>query len=88
MRSVAAALCAGVVLLASACADEPVVHRAVAVLELPQTSADATAFGVDLDGDGTVDNQLGVIFSALVTTHDASTHAADMIASGDRKSVV
>ena len=51
-------------------------------LELPQTSDEATSLGDDLDGDGTVDNQLGVIFSALVLTHDASTHAADMIASG------
>ena len=51
-------------------------------LELPQTGDEATSLGDDLDGDGTVDNQLGVIFSALVTTHDASTHGADMIASG------
>ena len=51
-------------------------------LELPQTGDDATRLGDDLDNDGTVDNQLGVIFSALVSTHDASTHGADMIASG------
>ncbi|HEY6034624.1 MAG TPA: hypothetical protein VIV58_10205 [Kofleriaceae bacterium] len=69
-------------LLLCACSSTPVKHYAVAALELPQTTADATAFGVDLDGDGTVDNQLGVIFSALVSTHDATTHAADMIASG------
>jgi hypothetical protein len=71
---------AGAVLCA--CSSTAVKHYAVAALDLPQTTADATAFGVDLDGDGTVDNQLGVIFSALVSTHDATTHAADMIASG------
>jgi len=70
------------VTLVCACASKPVKTYAVAALDLPQTTADATAFGVDLDGDGTVDNQLGVIFSALVSTHDATTHAADMIASG------
>jgi hypothetical protein len=64
------------------CSDPVVKHYSVAAVELPQTTADATAFGVDLDGDGTVDNQLGVIFSALVSTHDATTHAADMIAAG------
>ncbi len=77
-----AVLCAGVSAGTSACSDEPVVHRVVTELVLPPTATDATAFGLDLDGDGTVDNQLGVIFSALVSTHDASTHAADMIASG------
>ena len=76
----AAALVVAVMLWA--CSSTPVKHYAVAALDLPQTTADATAFGVDLDGDGTVDNQLGVIFSALVSTHDATTHAADMIASG------
>ena len=68
--------------LLCACSSKPVKHYAVAALDLPQTTADATAFGVDLDGDGTIDNQLGVIFSALVSTHDATTHGADMIASG------
>ncbi|MEP6859292.1 MAG: hypothetical protein ABJE66_01645 [Deltaproteobacteria bacterium] len=65
-----------------ACSDPVVKYFDVAAVELPQTTADATAFGVDLDGDGTSDNQLGVIFSALVSTHDATTHAADMIAAG------
>jgi len=69
-------------LLLCACSSTPVKHYAIAALELPQTTGDATGFGVDLDGDGTVDNQLGVIFSALVSTHDATTHAADMISSG------
>ena len=75
-------LVAFVALMLSGCSSGPVKHYAVAALDLPQTTADATAFGVDLDGDGTVDNQLGVIFTALVSTHDATTHAADMIASG------
>jgi hypothetical protein len=57
-------------------------HYTVAAIDLPQTADEATAFGIDLDGDGTVDNQLGVIFSALVSTHDASTHGPDMILAG------
>lgn len=57
-------------------------HSNVAAIDLPQTADEAAAFGTDLDGDGDVDNQLGVIFSALVSTHDASTHGADMILSG------
>lgn len=69
-------------LVLCACSSTPVVHSYVATIDLPQTADEATAFGTDLDGDGDVDNQLGVIFSALVSTHDASTHAADMILSG------
>jgi hypothetical protein len=75
-------LSVAVVVVLGACSSAPVEHYAIAALDLPQTTSDAEAFGVDLDGDGTVDNQLGVIFSALVSTHDATTHAADMIASG------
>ena len=51
-------------------------------MTLPLSGTDAARLGDDLDGDGDVDNQLGVVISALVSTHDASTHAADMIASG------
>jgi len=65
-----------------ACSEAPIHRYAVDQLELPQTGSDAMTFGVDLDGDGMVDNQLGVIFSALVMTHDASGSSADMIASG------
>jgi hypothetical protein len=49
---------------------------------MPATSEDTTAFGDDLDGDGTADNQLGVIFAALSMTHDATTHGTDMIDAG------
>jgi len=72
----------GLLLVLAACSSTPVKHYNVAAIDLPQTGDEATAFGIDLDGDGTVDNQLGVIFSALVSTHDASTHGADMILSG------
>ncbi len=51
-------------------------------MTLPATSDDAKALGDDLDGNGTIDNQLGVVFSALSSTGDATTHIADMIASG------
>jgi hypothetical protein len=59
------------------------VHRYVVDrMTLPVTSDDAHALGDDLDGNGTVDNQLGVVFSALTSTGDGTTHIADMIASG------
>jgi hypothetical protein len=58
-------------------------HRfAIDRIAMPATSDDTTAFGDDLDGDGTADNQLGVIFAALSMTHDATTHGADMIGAG------
>ncbi|MDB4956336.1 MAG: hypothetical protein JWO36_3905 [Myxococcales bacterium] len=47
-----------------------------------------TELGDDLDGNGTIDNQLGTIISALAMTHDTSTHAADMIAAGSLASSV
>ena len=57
-------------------------------VSLPITTFETTSFGDDLDGDGMVDNQLGVIFAALSETHDATTHGADMVASGRLASVV
>jgi hypothetical protein len=57
-------------------------------LALPASDVDTTAFGDDLDGNGTLDNRLGVIFSALVQTHDATAHGDDMIASGALVSLV
>jgi len=36
----------------------------------------------DLDGDGTRDNQLGMVIGTLHAQNDVTTHAADMIAAG------
>lgn len=59
------------------------VHRYVVdTMTLPVTSDQAHELGDDLDGDGTINNQLGVVFSALTSTGDATTHIPDMIASG------
>jgi hypothetical protein len=59
------------------------VHRYVVdAIVLPQSTSDTATLGDDLDGDGQADNQVGLVISTLVATHDATTHAADMIASG------
>jgi hypothetical protein len=59
------------------------VHRfSIDTMTLPITSDQAQQLGDDLDGDGNVNNQLGVVFSALSSTGDATTHIPDMIASG------
>lgn len=61
-------------LFASSCAGEKAIssvpigehhHYVVDALALPATSGDATSTGVDLDGDGSVDNQFGMITAAL-----------------------
>ncbi|MCA9678520.1 MAG: hypothetical protein H6708_17245 [Kofleriaceae bacterium] len=41
-------------------------HYVVDSVTIPLDSTSATALGMDLDGDGTVDNQLGNILSALI----------------------
>lgn len=44
------------------------VHRWVINNQLvPESNAEATMFGLDLDGDGVVDNQLGQVLGALVS---------------------
>src|SRR5207253_946744 len=48
----------------------------------PMHISEARAMGDDLNGDGQVDNQLGMTMSTLATSQDATTHGADMIASG------
>ncbi|MEO8699933.1 MAG: hypothetical protein ABI867_07805 [Kofleriaceae bacterium] len=56
--------------------------------ELPMNNVDARALAVDLDGDGTVDNQAGMVLGTLTTQDDVTLNAADMIASGALASVV
>lgn len=59
------------------------VHRFdVVELELPSTTAKTNGWAGDLDGDGSLENQLGLIVSALTETNDTNKHIADMIASG------
>ena len=53
----------------------------VTTLSLPLSSADATKFAFDLDGNGTLDNQMGMLFVALKgqmgeTTPQSSVRAA------------
>jgi len=59
------------------------VHRfAIDTITLPTMNAQVDELGDDLDGDGTIDNQLGVVLLGLTATGDATSHGADMLASG------
>src|SRR5258706_11414606 len=59
------------------------VHRYVVDrFQLPLNNREARAFGDDLNGDMTVDNQLGMLFGTLAANNDLTTHSADMIAAG------
>jgi hypothetical protein len=49
---------------------------------LPRSNADARALAQDLDGDGVVDNTLGMVISTMSQYSDITDHADDMIASG------
>ncbi|MGE5181514.1 MAG: hypothetical protein ACM31C_05615, partial [Acidobacteriota bacterium] len=60
----------------------PVTRYAVTAMTLPASGTDALALGDDLDGDGNNNNQLGVVFSALTSTGDATMYIPQMIASG------
>ena len=60
----------------------------VDTLTLPTSDDQVHAFGDDLDGNGTIDNALGNVVSALISVGDGSTHAADMIAAGTLASSV
>jgi len=55
---------------------------ALYMVELPRTNTMARTFGGDLNGDGSVDNQLGQVISTLAVYNDVTAHAADMIAGG------
>jgi hypothetical protein len=50
--------------------------------QLPMNNTDARAFGADLNGDGTIDNQLGMVFGSLSGQADLTKHSADMIQAG------
>jgi hypothetical protein len=58
-------------------------------IAVPKTNADARAFGADLNGDKTVDNQLGMVIGTLNSlAGDITTHGPDMIAAGTLASSV
>jgi hypothetical protein len=50
-------------------------------LILPSTTALQNQYAGDLDGDGSTENQLGLIVAALTQTNDTNKHVPDMIAS-------
>lgn len=51
-------------------------------ITIPKTTNEALMLADDLTGDGTKDNQLGQVISALAGQADANSHGADMIAAG------
>ncbi len=58
-------------------------HRFVVdAITLPTTTEARHQMSDDLDGDGSLDNQLGNAVGLLASEGDVTTHAADMIASG------
>jgi hypothetical protein len=80
-------------LLLAACASEsskditgpytgPTHRFVVDVIETPNTNTQAREFADDLNGDQAVDNQLGMVFSTLMSNGNLTTHGADMIAGG------
>ena len=60
----------------------------VDAVTLPADTAAAMALGDDLDGDGAVDDQLGVITALLAVGHDLSVDGGDMIVAGALASTV
>lgn len=65
------------------------VHRfRVDRLTLPSTTALQNELAGDLDGDESVDNQLGLIVAAITQTNDTNRHGPDIIASGALASVL
>jgi hypothetical protein len=60
----------------------------VNAIQVPMTNTQAREYGADLNGDKTVDNQLGMVFGTLASFGDITTHAPEMIASGSIESSV
>lgn len=87
-------------LLLTACASDPgpddivgpftgPVHRFVVDrFIIPASTTQARELGADLDGEGTVDNQLGFAFSFLANFDNLTTHGDDMVASGAIASII
>jgi hypothetical protein len=51
-------------------------------IELPTNNNEARGFGLDVNGDDTVDNTLGMVVSTLGQYNDITKHGDDQIASG------
>ncbi len=52
-------------------------HYVVSKEHVPTTTTEANTFGLDLNGDGTVDNQLGMVLASFATQGFNSQTAAD-----------
>ncbi len=55
---------------------------------LPMSNVMARSLGDDLDGDSTVDNQLGMVVNTLNSLGNLNTHGADILAAGALTSIV
>src|SRR5689334_13759302 len=60
----------------------------VDAIQVPMHNTQAREYGIDLNGDKTVDNQLGMVISTLASFDDITTHAPEMIAAGAIQSSV
>lgn len=60
-------------------------HYVVSSIALPIDSTTSNAYGADLDGDATIDNQLGAVLAALASgaAIDFNAYAAETVARGD-----
>src|SRR5688572_2848366 len=57
-------------------------------ITIPRDTRTSDAFAGDPDGDGTTENQFGVVTAVLGTTGDLSVDASDMIRSGALMSTI
>lgn len=60
----------------------------VDAITVPRDASEASSIAADLDGNGSVENQLGTVTSVLTTTNDLTLDASQMIASGALASLV
>lgn len=51
-------------------------------ISVPKNSSEARMFGADLDGDRSIDNQLGLVLGNLASFGNVTSHGSDMIAAG------
>jgi hypothetical protein len=77
------------VLLFAGCASETTTEYTgeprrfvVDALDVPTNNTQARAFGLTINDDRSVDNQLGMVIGALAGFGDVTTHGPDMIAAG------
>ena len=64
------------------------VHRFVDSITVPRDTMTSDSLAGDLDGDGTPENQLGVVTTVLGTFGDLTVDVQDMIRSGALMSTV